>query len=128
MRGLMMDMPLLVSSLIEHADRSHGDTEIVSRTVEGPIHRYTYTEAHKRSKRLAQALTPLGVKQGERVGTLAWDGFRHLELYYGVAGIGAVVHTVNPRLFHEQLVLIVNDAVDRYVLFDLTFAPLAEKL
>src|SRR5258706_13562993 len=87
MRGLMMDMPLLVSSLIEHADRSHGDTEIVSRTVEGPIHRYTYTGAHKRSKQLAQALTRLGVKRGERVGTLAWNGFRHFELYYGVAGM-----------------------------------------
>src|SRR6266849_1621196 len=128
MRGLMMDMPLLVSSIIAHADRSHGDTEIVSRTVEGPIHRYAYTEAHKRSKQLAQALARLGVKQGERVGTLAWNGFRHFELYYGVAGMGAVVHTVNPRLFQEQLVFIVNDAEDRYVFFDLTFAPLAEKL
>src|SRR5258706_6465796 len=114
MRAQMMDMPLLVSSVIEHADRSHGDTEIVSRTVEGPIHRYTYTEAHKRSKRLAQALTHLGVKQGQRVGTLAWNGFRHFELYYGVARMCAVVHTVNPRPFHEQLVFNVNDAVDRY--------------
>src|SRR5467141_4277642 len=121
MRGLMMDMPLLVSSLIEHADRSHGETEIVSRTVEGPIHRYTYTEAHKRSKQLAQALTRLGVKPSQRVGTLAWNGFRHFELYYGVAGMGAVVHTVNPRLFPEQLVFIVNDAEDRYVFFDPSF-------
>jgi len=128
MRAQMMDMPLLVSSLIAHADRSHGDAEIVSRTVEGPIHRYTYTEAHQRSKRLAQALTRLGVKQGERAGTLAWNGFRHFELYYGVAGMGAVIHTVNPRLFPEQLVFIVNDAEDRYVFFDLTFLPLAEKL
>jgi len=128
MRAQMMDMPLLVSSIIVHADRSHGDAEIVSRTVEGPIHRYTYAEAHKRSKRLAQALIRLGVKQGERVGTLAWNGFRHFELYYGVAGTGAVVHTVNPRLFPEQLVFIVNDAEDRYVFFDLTFTPLAEKL
>src|SRR5438876_33506 len=128
MRAQMMDMPLLVSSIIAHADRSHGDTEIVSRTVEGPIHRYTYTEAHGRSKRLAQALMRLGVKQGERVGTLAWNGFRHFELYYGVAGMGAMIHTVNPRLFQEQLVFIVNDAEDRYVFFDLTFAPLAEKL
>jgi len=128
MRAQMMDMPLLVSSLIAHADRSHGDTEIVSRTVEGPIHRYTYSEAHRRSKRLAQALTRLGVKQSERVGTFAWNGFRHFELYYGVAGTGAVIHTVNPRLFPEQLVFIVNDAEDRYVFFDLTFAPLVEKL
>src|SRR5256714_1113187 len=128
MHAQMMDMPLLVSSIIAHADRSHGDTEIVSRTVEGPIHRYTYGEAHRRSKRLAQALARLGVREGERVGTLAWNGFRHFELYYGVAGMGAVIHTVNPRLFPEQLVFIVNDAEDRYVFFDLTFAPLAEKL
>ncbi len=100
----------------------------MSRTVEGPIHRYTYTEAHKRSKQLAQALTRLGVKPGERVGTLAWNGFRHFELYYGVAGMGAVVHTVNPRLFPEQLVFIVNDAEDRYVFFDLSFVPLVQKL
>jgi fatty-acyl-CoA synthase len=124
----MMDMPLLVSSLIAHADRNHGDTEIVSRTVEGPIHRYTYSGAHRRSKQLAQALQRLGVKEGERVGTLAWNGFRHLELYYGVSGMGAVVHTVNPRLFADQLVFIVNHAEDAYVFFDLTFAPLAEKL
>src|SRR5512134_2441530 len=128
MRGLTMDMPLLVSSLIAHADRSHGDTEIVSRTVEGPIHRYTYSQAHKRAKQLAQALLRLGVKEGDRVGTLAWNGYRHFELYYGVSGMGAVVHTVNPRLFHEQLVYIVNHAEDAYVFFDLGFVPLAEKL
>jgi fatty-acyl-CoA synthase len=135
LRGLMMDTPLLVSSLIAHADRFHGDTEIVSRTIEGPdqsgagaIHRYTYTDAHKRSKRLAQALARLGVKQGDRVGTLAWNGYRHFELYYGVSGMGAVVHTVNPRLFPEQLVYIVNHAEDSYVFFDLSFVPLVEKL
>src|SRR3989475_9316575 len=128
MRAQMMDMPLLVSSIIVHADRSHGDAEIVSRAVEGPLHRYTSAEAHKRSKQLAQALIRLGVKQGGGVGTLPWNGFRHFELYYGVAGTGAVVHTVNPRLFPEQLVFIVNDAEDRYVFFDLTFTPLAEKL
>jgi len=123
-----MDMPLLVSSLIAHADRSHGDTEIVSRTVEGPIHRYTYSQAHRRSKQLAQALGRLGVKQGERIGTLAWNGYRHFELYYGVSGMGAVVHTINPRLFHEQLVYIVNHAEDAYIFFDLSFVALAEKL
>jgi fatty-acyl-CoA synthase len=128
MRGLTMDTPLLVSSLIAHADRSHGDTEIVSRTVEGPIHRYTYSQAHKRSKQLAQALLRLGVKEGDRVGTLAWNGYRHFELYYGVSGMGAVVHTVNPRLFHEQLVYIVNHAEDAYVFFDLSFVALVEKL
>ncbi len=128
LRGLMMDTPLLVSSLIAHADRFHGDTEIVSRTVEGPIHRYTYSDAHRRSKKLAQALARLGVKPGDRIGTLAWNGYRHFELYYGVSGSGAVVHTVNPRLFAEQLVYIVNHAEDAYVFFDLTFAPLVEKL
>ena len=128
MRGQMMDLPLLVSSLIVHADRNHSDVEIVSRTVEGPIHRYAYSDAHRRAKRLAQALARLGVKQGDRVGTLAWNGYRHFELYYGVSGMGAVIHTVNPRLFPDQLVFIVNHAEDKYVFFDLTFAPLAEKL
>jgi len=135
MRGRMMDMPLLVSSLIAHAARNHGDVEIVSRTIEGPgkdgagaVHRYTYSQAHKRSKRLAQALARLGVKEGERVGTLAWNGYRHFELYYGVSGMGAVVHTVNPRLFPDQLQFIVNHAEDRYVFFDLSFAQLAERL
>ena len=128
LRGQMMDLPLLISSLIVHADRCHGDTEIVSRTVEGPIHRYTYTDAHRRARQLAQALARLGVKQGDRVGTLAWNGYRHLELYYAVSGMGAVIHTVNPRLFPEQLTYIVNHAEDAYVFFDLTFAPLVEKL
>ena len=128
MRGQMMDMPLLVSSLIEHADRNHGDVEIVSRTLEGPIHRTTYSQAHARSKRLAQALARLGLKEGERVGTLAWNGYRHFEIYYGVSGMGAVMHTVNPRLFPEQLQFIVNHAEDRYVFFDLSFVALAEKL
>jgi acyl-CoA synthetase (AMP-forming)/AMP-acid ligase II len=128
MRGQMMDMPLLVSSLIEHADRNHGDVEIVSRTVEGPIHRYTYAQAHARAKRVAQALQRLGVKEADRVGTLAWNGYRHYELYYGVSGMGAVMHTINPRLFPDQLGFIVNHAEDQYVFFDLTFAPLVEKL
>jgi 3-(methylthio)propionyl---CoA ligase len=128
MRGLMMDMPLLVSSLIEHADRNHGDVEIVSRSLEGPIHRTTYSQAHARARRLAQALARLGVGQGDRVGTLAWNGYRHFELYYGVSGMGAVIHTINPRLFPDQLQFIVNHAEDRYVFFDLSFAPLVEKL
>ena len=127
-RGLMMDEPLLVSSLIVHADKFHGDTEIVSRTVEGPIHRYTYRDAHRRSRQLAQALVRLGVREGERVGSLAWNGYRHFELYFGVSGMGAVIHTINPRLFPEQLVYIANHAEDRYVFFDLTFTPLVEKL
>jgi fatty-acyl-CoA synthase len=90
MQGLMMDMPLSISSLIRHADRFHGDTEIVSRSVEGPIHRYTYRDAHARSRRLARALVRLGVRSGDRVGTLAWNGYRHFELYYAVSGMGAI--------------------------------------
>jgi 3-(methylthio)propionyl---CoA ligase len=128
MHGLMQDEPLLISSLITFADRFHGATEMVSRTIEGPIHRYTLREAHRRTKRLANALTRLGVKEGDRIGTLAWNGFRHFEIYFAVSGMGAVCHTINPRLFAEQIVYIINHAEDRYVFFDLTFAPLVAKL
>ncbi len=128
LRGIMMDQQLLVSSLIVHAARAHGDTEIVSRTVEGGMHRYTYADAELRSRRLAQALAKLGVGEGERVGTLAWNGYRHFEIYYAVSGSGAVVHTVNPRLFPEQIAWIINHADDQYVFFDLTFAALVEGL
>jgi 3-(methylthio)propionyl---CoA ligase len=128
MHGLMQDEPLLISSLITFADRFHGATEIVSRTIEGPIHRYTLSQAHRRAKRLANALSRLGVKQGDRIGTLAWNGFRHFEIYFAVSGMGAVCHTINPRLFAEQIVYIINHAEDRYVCFDLTFAPLVAKL
>jgi fatty-acyl-CoA synthase len=128
MLGLMMRWPLTISSLIRHADQCHGDTEIVSRTIEGPIHRYTYRDAHTRARRLANALGRLGVVPGERVATLAWNGYRHFELYYAVSGTGAIIHTINPRLFHDQLTHIVNHAGDRLVFFDLTFLPLVEKL
>ncbi|MGH8457610.1 MAG: AMP-binding protein, partial [Stenotrophobium sp.] len=129
MQGLMMDLPLMISALLAHADQYHGDTEIVSRTVEdGSIHRYTYHDAHVRTRKLANALTRLGVKPGERVATLAWNGYRHFELYYAISGMGAVTHTVNPRLFPEQIGWIVNHAEDQYVFFDLTFAPLVEAL
>ena len=128
MRGLMMDRPLLIQTLIEHAGRYHADTEIVSRTSEGPIHRYTYAEAERRAKRLAKALKRLGVGVGDRVATLAWNGFRHYELYFGVSGIGAICHTINPRLFQDQLAYIVNHAEDKVLFFDLGFAPLVEKL
>jgi fatty-acyl-CoA synthase len=128
MHGLMMSMPLAISSLLRHADLNHGDTEIVSRTCEGGIHRYTYRESHARARRLANALARLGVGAGERIGTLAWNGYRHFELYFAVSGIGAVIHTVNPRLFPEQIAYIVGHAEDQYVFFDLTFAPLVEKL
>jgi fatty-acyl-CoA synthase len=128
MRGLMMDRPLLIASLIDNAARYHGDADIVSRTVEGGTHRYTYAEAAHRAKRLAQALMRLGIGEGDRVATLAWNGYRHFELYFGISGIGAICHTVNPRLFHEQIRYIVNHAEDRLLFLDLTFVPLVEKL
>ncbi|WP_175793941.1 3-(methylthio)propionyl-CoA ligase [Burkholderia ambifaria] len=126
--GQMMDMPLLVSSLIAHAARYAGDTEIVSKRVEGDLHRYTYRDCEQRAKRLAQALARLGVESGDRVGTLAWNGYRHLEAYYGIGGMGAVCHTINPRLFPEQIAYIVNHAEDRYVFFDINFAPLVDSI
>ncbi|EGF31543.1 Medium-chain-fatty-acid-CoA ligase [Oxalobacteraceae bacterium IMCC9480] len=124
--GQMMDQPLLISSIIEHADRHFGDNEIVSRRVEGDIHRYTYHDCHTRSRQLANALATLGVTIGDRVATLAWNGYRHLEAYYGVSGSGAVLHTVNPRLHPEQVAYIVNHAEDQYLMFDMTFLPLVE--
>jgi 3-(methylthio)propionyl---CoA ligase len=126
MQGLMMNQPLTISSLIVHADKYHGDTEIVSRLVEGGIHRYTYSEAHRRAKKLANALTRLGVKQSDRIGSLAWNGFRHFELYYGVSGMGAIMHTINPRLFPEQIAYIVGHAEDQYIFFDINLAPLID--
>jgi len=128
MHGLMMDRPLLVSDLIRHADRHHGSTEIVSKTVEGSIHRTTYREAHRRARRLANALARLGVAMHDRVATLAWNGFRHYEIYYATAGSGAVIHTINPRLFPDQIAYIANHAEDKVVFYDTTFAPLIEKL
>ena len=124
MNGLMMQKQLLISSLIVHADRHHGDTEIVSRRVEGDIHRYTFRDCHRRARQMANALTSLGVKPFDRVGTLAWNGYRHLELYYAVSGMGAVLHTINPRLHADQVAYIANHAEDQYVFFDLTFLPL----
>ncbi len=123
-----MDMPLTVSSLIAHAARHFGSTEIVSRRIEGDLHRYTYRACEQRAKQLAQALIALGVEPGERIATLAWNGYRHLETYYGTTGFGAVCHTINPRLFPDQIAFIVNHADDSYVLFDITFAPLVDLL
>ncbi len=128
MQGLMMDAPLLVSSVLEHAARIHGTTEIVARTAEGGIHRTTYGETHDRAKRLAKALARLGVKPGDRVGSLAWNTHHHLELFYGVSGSGAVLHTINPRLFEDQLVYIVNHAEDSWICVDAATLPIAEKL
>jgi 3-(methylthio)propionyl---CoA ligase len=128
MRGLMSDQPLLVSRLIRHAARFHGDVEIASRTVEGAIHRYTYAEAERRARRLARALLRLGVKPGDRIGTLAWNTHRHFELYYGISGIGAICHTINPRLFDDQIAYIVNHARDRLLFVDTSFVPVIERL
>lgn len=128
LKGLMQDVPLLVSSLIEHAARCHPEAEIVSRTAEGTINRSTYRDIARRSKGVARALLALGVKPGERIGTLAWNGYRHMEMYYGVSGIGAVLHTIHPRQFPEQLEYVINHAEDQHLFFDITFAPLVERL
>ena len=128
MLGLMMDLPLLVSDLIAFADRNHGDTEIVSKTVEGTVHRYTYRDAHARARRAAKGLQTLGVGLSDRVGTLAWNGYRHYELYYAISGLGAIINTINPRLFAEQIVYISNHAENKALFFDATFLPLVEKL
>ncbi len=128
MLGLMQDVPLLISSLIRHADRHHGNIEIVSRRVEGDIHRCTYSELHARSKRLANALDHLGIGMSDRVATLAWNGYRHMELYYGVAGKGAIVHTINPRLPADQVAWVTKHADDALLFFDLTFLPIIEKI
>ena len=128
MRGLMMNQPLLITSLIRYAARYHANTEIVSRTVEGPIHRYDYGAAYARIGQLAHALDELGVEPGDRIATLAWNGFRHFELYFAISGVGAICHTVNPRLFAPQIEYILNHADDKYVFADLTFVPLLEQL
>src|SRR6516225_12153520 len=128
MLGVMSERPLLISAILDHAATYHRDTEIVSRTVEGAIHRYTYAEAECRSKRLARALLRLGIKPGERIATLAWNTFRHFELYYGISGIGAVCHTINPRLFDDQIIYIINHAADRLLFVDTSFLPLVERL
>lgn len=128
MLGLMMNQPLLISGLLQHADENHGDTEIVSRQTDGTIHRYTYHAAHRRARQLARALQALGTMEGDRIGTLAWNSYRHFEIYYAVSGMGAICHTINPRLFPEQLAYIINHAGDQYIFFDLTFTSLIETL
>ena len=128
MYGNMMQMPLLISALLRHADSYHGDTEIVSRLAPGEIHRYAYRDAHRRTRQLANALGSLGVAQSSRVGTLAWNTHRHFELYFAVSGMGAIINTINPRLFPEQVEYIVNHAEDEIICFDLAFLPLVEKI
>lgn len=126
--GQMMNEPLMISSIIVHADRHFGQTEIVSRRVEGDLHRYTYHDCHRRARQLANALRGLGVSMGDRIATLAWNGYRHLEAYYAISGSGAVLHTINPRLFGEQIAYIINHAEDQYLLLDLTFLPAVEAI
>lgn len=128
LQAMMMNRPLLVSSIIDYAAEIHPHARIVSATVEGDIHRTTYPEAAKRIAQLAHALRGLGVQPGDRIATMAWNGYRHFELYYAISGIGAVCHTVNPRLSAEQMVYITNHADDKFLFFDTTFTPLLEKL
>ncbi|MBP8149765.1 MAG: fatty-acid--CoA ligase [Limnohabitans sp.] len=126
MLGLMQQQSLLISSLIDFAERHHGDGEIVSRRVEGDIHRYTWAESARRSRQVANALDGMQLAQGDRVATLAWNGYRHLELYFGVSGSGRVLHTINPRLHPEQIAWIANHAEDQVLCFDMSFLPLVQ--
>lgn len=128
MKGLMQNQPLLLSSLLRHADRFHANTEIVSRTVEGPIHRYTYRDAARRARQLASALQRWGVEYSDRVATLAWNNYRHFEIEHGVTGMGAIWHAINPRLIPAQLAYIANHAEDKILFFETSFLPLVEKL
>jgi 3-(methylthio)propionyl---CoA ligase len=126
MLGLMQSQPQLISSLIEFADTHHSDTEIVSRRVEGDIHRYTWSDVAKRSRQVANALDSLNLAFSDRIATLAWNGYRHLELYFGVSGSGKVLHTLNPRLHPDQVVWIANHAEDQVLFFDMSFLPLVQ--
>jgi fatty-acyl-CoA synthase len=128
MLGLMQDWPLLLHRIIDHAATFHGERKVITRSIEGPIHTTNYAEMRGRALKVAQRLEKDGIKLGDRVATLAWNTWRHLESWYGILGIGAIYHTVNPRLFPEQIIWIVNHAEDRMMLTDLTFVPLLEKI
>ncbi len=128
MLGLMQQQALLISSLIDFADKHHADSEVVSRRVEGDIHRYTWSDVARRSRQVANALDAQKTPQGARIATLAWNGYRHLELYFGVSGSGRVLHTLNPRLHPEQLAWIVNHAEDHVLCFDMSFLPLVQAI
>ncbi len=128
MQGLMQQSPLTVDTILDHAKLWHGGREVVTRSVEGPIVRTTYAQIHERAKRLSNALLNLGIRPGDRVATLAWNTGRHIEAWYAVMGIGAVCHTLNPRLFPEQLTWIINHAEDRIIFTDLTFVPVLEEI
>ena len=126
MNGLMMDVPLTITSIMDHAIRVHGDKEIVSVTKDNPRHRYTYREAFQRARQLANAMASMDLKRGDRIATLAWNDYRHFETYYASACSGFVCHTINPRLFPEQIVYIINHADDQVVFVDSDFMPLIE--
>ena len=126
MLGLMQNQQLLISSLIEFADRHHGEGEVVSRRVEGDIHRYTYKDVAMRARQVANALDGMNIGFSERVATLAWNGYRHLELYFGVSGSGRVLHTLNPRLHPDQIAWIANHAQDSVLCFDMSFLPIVQ--
>ena len=128
MLGRMQEWPLLMHKIIDFAAIQFPDREVVSRMVEGPMHRTNYREIRDRALKVAKRLDRDGIRLGDRVATLAWNGYRHLEAWYGIAGIGAIYHTVNPRLFPEQIAWIINDAEDRIVMTDLTFVPLLEAI
>ena len=128
MRGLMQDWPLLCHKIIDYAAKQHGDRAVISRSVEGPIHRTTYRAVNERARRAARRLDSDGLRLGDRAATLAWNTWRHLEIWYGLLGMGGIYHTVNPRLFPEQIAWIINDAEDRMLFVDLTFVPIVEKL
>jgi len=123
-----MESELLISSILRHADKNFGDREIVSVTADNPLHRYTYADCFRRTRQLANALDKLGLQRGDRVATLAWNDYRHLEAYYAIGGSGYICHTINPRLFPEQIAFIINHAEDRWVLVDLLILPLLEKI
>ena len=123
-----MESELLISSILRHADKNFGDREIVSVTADNPLHRYTYADCFRRTRQLANALDKLGLQRGDRVATLAWNDYRHLEAYYAIGGSGNICHTINPRLFPEQIAFIINHAEDRWVLVDLLVLPLLEKI
>jgi fatty-acyl-CoA synthase len=128
MQALMMNSQLMISSILRHADKNFPDSEIVSVTADNPRHRHTYKDFANRSRQLANALAELGAKFGDRIGTLAWNDYRHLELYYGVSGSGMVCHTINPKLFPEQVNYIINHAEDKFIFVDLLVVPLLEAL
>ena len=128
MLGLMQSQNLSIASLIEFAEKHHADTEIISRRIEGDIHRSNWATIAKRSRQVANAIDGWKVARGARIATLAWNGYRHLEIYFGVSGSGRVLHTLNPRLHPEQIAWIVNHAEDHVLCFDMTFLPIVQNI